>query len=124
MPILVITSHNDSQTFSAQPRTTLLTLNPSVTLASGLNEFKKIALPDGLQFRANPIEFKGIQLKDFHSSKGNVFNLNDVEEIYEPEILRYLFVGTKPKSASAIISWNLLIQYFGSIVKFKNPFTG
>jgi len=35
----------------------------------------------------------------FSSSKGNVLTLNDVEEIYEPEVLRYLFVGTRPSRA-------------------------
>ena len=40
--------------------------------------------------------------KEFASSTGNALTLDDVEEIYEPEVLRYLFVGTKPKSAFQI----------------------
>lgn len=48
------------------------------------------------------ITIKGIDQKDFHSSKGNVFTLSDVLEVYSPEVLRYLFVGTKPKSAFEI----------------------
>lgn len=35
----------------------------------------------------------------FSSSAGNVLTLNEVEEVYEPEILRYLFVGTRPSKA-------------------------
>ncbi len=40
--------------------------------------------------------------KEFSSSSGNALTLDDVEQIYEPEILRYLFVGTKPKSGFQI----------------------
>ncbi len=40
--------------------------------------------------------------KAFSSSIGNILTLDDVEEIYEPEVLRYLFCGTKPKSAFQI----------------------
>ena len=40
--------------------------------------------------------------KEFSSSKGNVTTVNDVLEVYEPEILRYLFVGTKPKTGFQI----------------------
>ncbi len=35
----------------------------------------------------------------FSSSTGNVITLNEVEEVYEPEVLRYLFVGTRPSRA-------------------------
>jgi len=38
----------------------------------------------------------------FASSKGNVTTLDEVEEIYEPEVLRYLFVGTRPNRAFQI----------------------
>ena len=48
--------------------------------------------------------------KEFSSSEGNVLTLNDVEEIYEPEILRYLFVGTKPKSGFQISFDNDVIK--------------
>lgn len=34
--------------------------------------------------------------KEFSSSEGNALTLDEVEEIYEPEVLRYLFVGTRP----------------------------
>jgi lysyl-tRNA synthetase class 1 len=39
---------------------------------------------------------------EFSSSSGNALSLNDVEEIYEPEILRYIFVGTRPNKGFAI----------------------
>ncbi|MCK4552750.1 lysine--tRNA ligase [Candidatus Pacearchaeota archaeon] len=48
----------------------------------------------------------------FSSSAGNVLTLNDVEEIYEPEVLRYLFVGTKPKSAFSISFDNDVIKIY------------
>lgn len=40
--------------------------------------------------------------KEFSSSKGIVVTLNDALEVYEPEIVRYLFAGTKPGSPFAI----------------------
>jgi len=39
---------------------------------------------------------------EFSSSSGNALKLKDVEEIYEPEVLRYLFVGTRPNKGFAI----------------------
>jgi lysyl-tRNA synthetase, class I len=39
---------------------------------------------------------------EFSSSSGNVITLNDVLEVYEPEVLRYLFVGTRPKKGFQI----------------------
>ncbi len=50
--------------------------------------------------------------KEFSSSSGNVLTLDDVEEIYEPEILRYLFVGTKPKSGFQISFDNDVIKIY------------
>lgn len=58
------------------------------------------------------VNVKGIALKDFHSSKGNVFTVGDVEEVYEPEILRYLFVGTKPKTGFQISFDNDVIKIY------------
>jgi len=40
--------------------------------------------------------------KEFSGSSGNVLRIDDVLEVYEPEILRYLFVGTKPKTGFQI----------------------
>jgi lysyl-tRNA synthetase class 1 len=39
---------------------------------------------------------------EFSSSKGNVTTLAEVEEIYEPEIIRYIFVSTRPNKGFQI----------------------
>jgi lysyl-tRNA synthetase, class I len=46
----------------------------------------------------------------FSSSAGNATTLDEVEEIYEPAVLRFLFVGTKPKSAFNISFDNDVIK--------------
>jgi len=48
----------------------------------------------------------------FSSSAGNALTLDEVEEIYEPAVLRYLFVGTKPKSAFQISFDNDVISIY------------
>jgi len=48
----------------------------------------------------------------FSSSTGNALMLSEVEEIYEPAVLRYLFVGTKPKSAFNISFDNDVISIY------------
>ncbi|MCK5149790.1 lysine--tRNA ligase [Candidatus Pacearchaeota archaeon] len=50
--------------------------------------------------------------KEFSSSKGNALTLDDVEEIYEPEVLRYIFVGTKPKTGFQISFDNDVIKIY------------
>ncbi len=40
--------------------------------------------------------------KTLHSSTGNVVKLGEVLEIYEPDIVLYLFAGTRPNSSFAI----------------------
>ena len=50
--------------------------------------------------------------KEFSSSTGNALTLDDVEEIYEPEILRYLFVSTKPKTGFQISFDNDVIKIY------------
>jgi len=50
--------------------------------------------------------------KEFASSTGNVTTVNDVLEVYEPEILRYLFVGTKPKTGFQISFDNDVIKIY------------
>ena len=48
-------------------------------------------------------EWIGIKGKgQFASSSGNVITLNELLEIYEPEIVRYLFAGTRPNAEFAI----------------------
>lgn len=48
----------------------------------------------------------------FSSSTGNALSLNDTLEIYEPAVLRYLFTGTKPKSAFEISFDNDVISIY------------
>ena len=50
--------------------------------------------------------------KEFSGSSGEALTINDVLEVYEPEILRYLFVGTKPQSAFAISFDNDVIKIY------------
>jgi len=56
------------------------------------------------------IKLKGGQ--EFASSTGNALSLDEVEEVYEPEILRYLFVGTKPKTGFQISFDNDVIKIY------------
>ena len=48
----------------------------------------------------------------FSSSTGNALTLDEVESVYEPAVLRYLFVGTKPKSAFNISFDNDVISIY------------
>lgn len=58
-------------------------------------------------------EWIGIKGGDaFSSSTGNALSLGDVLDIYEPEVLRYLFVGTKPKSVFDISFDNDVISIY------------
>ena len=50
--------------------------------------------------------------KEFSSSAGNVLTLNEVEEIYEAEVLRYLFVSQKPRTAFQISFDNDVIKIY------------
>ncbi len=50
--------------------------------------------------------------KEFSSSAGNVTTLKQVEEIYEPEILRYLFVSTRPNKGFQISFDNDVIKIY------------
>jgi len=58
-------------------------------------------------------EWIGIKGGDaFASSSGNALSLEEVGEVYEPAVLRYLFVGTKPKSAFEISFDNDVISIY------------
>ena len=57
---------------------------------------------------------KGVGIK-ISGSLGNALTINDVLEIYEPEILRYLFVGTKPKT-------NFNISFDNDVIKIYDDF--
>lgn len=50
--------------------------------------------------------------KEFSSSKGNALTLDDVEEIYEPEVLRYIFVSTRPNKGFEISFDNDVIKIY------------
>ena len=53
--------------------------------------------------------------REFSSSAGNVVTLDEVEEVYEPEILRYLFVSTRPNK-------NFHISFDSEIIKIYEEF--
>ncbi len=50
--------------------------------------------------------------REFSGSAGNVVTLDDVEEIYEPEILRYIFVSTRPNKGFQISFDNDIIKIY------------
>ncbi len=50
--------------------------------------------------------------REFASSAGNVISLDDVEEVYEPEILRYIFVSTRPNKGFQISFDNDIIKIY------------
>ncbi len=58
----------------------------------------------------------------FASSTGNSLTLDEVEKIYEPEVLRYLFVGTKPKSAFQISFDNDVIKTYDDFDKLEEKY--
>jgi len=48
----------------------------------------------------------------FSSSIGNVLTVDEVEEIYEPEVLRYIFTGTRPNKSFQISFDNDVIKIY------------
>jgi len=62
--------------------------------------------------------------KAFSSSTGNALSLEEVEAIYQPEILRYLFVGTKPKSAFQISFDNDVINRYEQFDTLEKKYFG
>jgi len=58
----------------------------------------------------------------FSSSAGNVLNVDDVLEVYEPEIVRYLFVGTKPKTGFQISFDNDVIKIYEDYDKLEKRY--
>lgn len=50
--------------------------------------------------------------KEFSSSAGNALTVDDAEEVYEPEVLRYIFVGTKPRAGFQISFDNDVIKIY------------
>lgn len=66
------------------------------------------------------ISIKGGEV--FGSSTGNALTLDEVEEVYEPAVLRYLFVGTKPKSAFNISFDNDVIKIYEEFDKLEEKY--
>jgi len=60
----------------------------------------------------------------FSSSSGNALMLSEVEEIYEPAVLRYLFVGMKPKSAFNISFDNDVISIYEKFDALEEKYFG
>ena len=60
------------------------------------------------------VNVKGAEGK-MSKSLGNVITLKDVEEIYEPEIIRYLFVGTRPNKGFDI-------SFDGDVIKIYEDY--
>lgn len=60
--------------------------------------------------------------EEFASSSGNALSVEEVEEIYEPEILRYLFVGTKPKSKFQISFDNDVIKIYEDFDRLEEKY--
>lgn len=58
----------------------------------------------------------------FSSSTGNSLSLDEVEEIYEMEVLRFLFCGTKPKSAFSISFDNDVIKNYEDFDKLEGKY--
>ncbi len=62
-----------------------------------------------------PQTYEWVKIKGgtvFSSSTGNAVSLNDAGEIYESEVLRYLFVGTRPNKAFQISFDNDVIKIY------------
>lgn len=60
--------------------------------------------------------------KEFSSSKGNVLTLDEVEEIYEPEVLRYIFVSTRPNKGFQISLDADVIKIYDEYDKLENKY--
>lgn len=59
---------------------------------------------------------------EFSSSSGNALRLKDVLEVYEPEILRYIFVGTRPNKGFAISFDNDIIKIYEDYDKLEKNY--
>ena len=60
--------------------------------------------------------------KEFSSSKGNALTINETLEVYEPEILRYLFVGTRPNKGFQISFDNDVIKIYDDFDALENKY--
>jgi len=59
---------------------------------------------------------------EFASSTGNALSLDDVGEIYQSEVLRYLFVGTRPNKGFQISFDNDVIKIYEDFDKLENKY--
>lgn len=59
---------------------------------------------------------------EFSSSSGNAMSLDEVSEIYEPDVLRYLFTGTKPKSKFQISLDNDVIKNYEDFDRLEEKY--
>ena len=60
--------------------------------------------------------------KEFSSSSGNALNLDEVGEVYESEVLRYLFVKMKPKTGFQISFDNDVIAFYEEYDKLEEKY--
>ena len=60
--------------------------------------------------------------KEFSGSKGNALTISEVLEIYEPEILRYLFVSTRPNKGFQISFDNDVIKIYEDFDSLENKY--
>lgn len=58
------------------------------------------------------------------SSKGNVITLNDVLKVYLPEIVRYMFAGTKPRKEFTISFGEDIIKVYEDFYKTERIYFG
>ncbi len=69
--------------------------------------------------------YEWISIKEgaaFSSSAGNATTLDEVLEVYEPCVLRFLFVGTKPKSAFNISFDNDVIKLYEDYDRLEDKY--
>ena len=62
--------------------------------------------------------------KEFSGSAGNAVTINDVLDVYEPEILRYLFVSTRPNKGFQISFDNDVIKIYDDFDSLENKYYG
>src|SRR3990167_5961998 len=67
------------------------------------------------------VSIKGQEGKQ-SSSRGNILTLDEVEEIYEPEIIRYIFVGTRPNKGFEISFDNDVIKIYDEFDELERKY--
>ncbi|HTZ42013.1 MAG TPA: lysine--tRNA ligase [Candidatus Omnitrophota bacterium] len=59
---------------------------------------------------------------EFSSSEGNALTLDETESVYEPEIIRYIFVKTRPNKAFPISFDNDIIKIYDEYDELENKY--